>query len=87
MCLSQNELDELHLFAMLHDIGKIGVDDKILKKQGKLTLEEWPEMRKHTDIEYRIAMSAKEFAPVAEYILTHHERWDGNGYPNGLSGE
>lgn len=87
MNLSQKELDQLHLFAMLHDIGKIGIDDKILKKPGKLTPQEWPEMMKHSDIGYRIAMSSSEFASVAEYILTHHERWDGMGYPRGLKGE
>ncbi len=87
MGLSQRELDQLHLFAMLHDIGKIGIDDKILKKPGKLTPQEWPEMMKHSDIGYRIAMSSGEFESVAGYILTHHERWDGQGYPGGLKEE
>ncbi len=87
MNLSEKEQNELHLFAMLHDIGKIGIDDKILKKPGKLTTKEWPQMKKHCDIGYRIAMSSGEFSPVAKYILTHHERWDGTGYPGGLKGE
>lgn len=87
MNLSQAKLDELRLFAMLHDIGKIGVSDQILNKPGKLTAEEWPEMKKHPEIGYRIAMSSIGFSTIAEYILTHHERWDGTGYPNGLKGE
>ena len=85
--LPQSKLDELHLFAMLHDIGKIGVDDKILKKPGKLTKDEWPEMQKHSNIGYRIAIAAQEFSVVAYYILTHHEQWNGSGYPRGLKGE
>lgn len=86
MNLQQRQLDELHLFSMLHDIGKIGIRDQILKKPAKLTEEEWSEMRKHPEIGYRIAMSAPELSTVAEYILTHHERWDGTGYPRGLKG-
>ena len=87
MKLSQRQLDELHLFAMLHDIGKIGIHDQILKKPAKLTDDEWSEMRKHPEIGYRIAMSTPELATVADYILTHHEKWDGTGYPRGMRGE
>ena len=87
MGLAHDDLDKLQLFSMLHDIGKVGVSDRILKKQGKLNEEEWGEMHKHPEIGYRIAMTSPDFAAVAEYILAHHERWDGNGYPNGLSGE
>lgn len=87
MGLSHEELDKLKLYSMLHDIGKIGISDQILKKPGKLTEEEWEEMRKHPEIGYRIAMSSPDFAHIAEYILTHHERWDGRGYPRGLAGE
>jgi len=86
MSLSQTELSELALLATLHDIGKIGVNDQILNKPGKLTDEEWAQMRKHTEIGYRIAMSSPELISIADYILTHHERWDGKGYPQGLSG-
>lgn len=85
--LSQNNMDQLHLFSMLHDIGKIAIDDRILNKPGKLTSEEWMEMKKHPEIGYRIAMSTIELKSSAEFILTHHERWDGKGYPQGLSGE
>lgn len=85
--LPQESLDELELIAMLHDIGKIGIDDRILKKPGKLNEEEWTLMKKHTEIGYRIAMSSSDLEPIAPYILTHHERWDGKGYPKGLRGE
>jgi HD-GYP domain-containing protein (c-di-GMP phosphodiesterase class II) len=72
---------------MLHDIGKIGIDNSILNKPGKLSKNEWEIMKKHSEIGYRIAMSSPELEPIAEYILAHHERWDGNGYPQGLKGE
>jgi len=87
MNLSQENIDELGLFAMLHDIGKIGIDNSILNKPGKLSSEEWEIMKRHPEIGYRIAMSTTELKPIAEYILTHHERWDGRGYPKGLSRE
>lgn len=85
--LSQKELDNLRLFSMLHDIGKVGIDDRIINKPGKLTEEEWVEMKRHPEIGYRIAMSAPELEGIAEYILCHHERWDGKGYPQGKQGE
>lgn len=85
--LSQTELDELKLLATLHDIGKVGIDDRILKKKGELTEDEWEEMKKHPEIGYRIATSSPELVTIAEYILCHHERWDGQGYPQGLKGE
>lgn len=79
--------DELDLLAMLHDIGKIPIPDDILNKPGKLTAEEWEIMKRHSEIGYRIAKTSPELAPIAEYILAHHERWDGQGYPRGLAGE
>lgn len=82
--LSQSQMDELMLFAMLHDIGKIGIDDNVLNKPGKLTDDEWIIMKKHTEIGYRIALSSPELHSIANYILTHHEHWDGKGYPQGL---
>lgn len=87
MNLTQRQMDDLHLYSMLHDIGKIGISDQILKKPGPLDEKEWLEMRKHPEIGYRIAMSAPDLASVADCILTHHERWDGTGYPRGLRGE
>ena len=85
--LPENNLDELELFSMLHDIGKVGIDDRILSKPGKLNDEEWAVMKTHPEIGYRIAMSSPEFKSVAPYILSHHERWDGKGYPQGLKGK
>ena len=83
--LSQTELDELVLLATLHDIGKLGIDGHILNKADKLTDAEWAGMKKHPEIGYRIAMSTPELMPIAEYILRHHECWDGTGYPDGLT--
>lgn len=85
--LPQNQMDDLMLFAMLHDIGKIGIDDRILNKPDKLTDEEWIVMKKHTEIGYRIALSSPDLHSIADYILSHHEFWDGRGYPQGLKGE
>jgi len=84
--LEQKLLDELELFSMLHDIGKIGVDDRILNKPDRLTPEEWEQMKLHSEIGYRIAMSTPELEHIAGYILHHHERWDGKGYPGKLMG-
>ncbi len=85
--LSQADQDRLELLATLHDIGKVGISDYILTKPGKLSIEEWAEMKRHPEIGYRIAISTPELIPVAESILCHHERWDGGGYPQGLMGE
>jgi diguanylate cyclase (GGDEF)-like protein/PAS domain S-box-containing protein len=85
MGLSQSDLNDLELFSMLHDIGKIGIKDSVLLKPGKLSDDEWVEMRRHCEIGYRIAQSAPELAHIADFILCHHERWDGNGYPQKLS--
>lgn len=85
--LSSKELDQLNLLSILHDIGKIAVPDTILTKPGKLTPLEWEEMKKHTEVGYRIARSSYELEHIAEYILSHHERWDGDGYPRGLKGK
>ncbi len=82
--LSQTQMDELMLFAMLHDIGKIGIDDNVLNKPGRLSDDEWIIMKKHTEIGYRIALSSPELHSIANYILTHHEHWNGGGYPQGL---
>lgn len=87
MRLRQQELDELELVATLHDIGKVGIDDRILNKPGTLDADEWCEMKKHSEIGYRIAMSSPDLVPIADDILSLHERWDGNGYPQGIKGD
>jgi putative nucleotidyltransferase with HDIG domain len=73
--------------ALLHDIGKIGVRDQVLLKPGRLDEEEWEEMRKHPEIGARILSGIPFLAPAVDIVLSHQERWDGHGYPRGLSGE
>lgn len=85
MNLSSYQMDELALLAELHDIGKIGIDDAILNKPGRLTDEEMAEMKKHSFIGYQIVKSIKDLDDIALPILHHHERFDGNGYPDGLT--
>lgn len=85
--LRTEAMGELALFAMLHDIGKIGVDQLVLQKPGKLDAAEWVEMKRHPEIGYRITQSIPELSGVSEFILHHHERWDGLGYPSGISGK
>ena len=87
MKLSEEELNELSILAMLHDIGKIGIPHQILQKPKPLSSEEWEEIKRHPEIGYRITKNIPELAMVSEYILLHHERWDGKGYPKGYKGE
>ncbi len=87
MNLPQTTLQELELLGVLHDIGKIGVPDSILNKPGKLDDDEWEIMKRHSEIGSRITQSVPEFVRISDYILSHHERWDGKGYPRGLKGE
>lgn len=86
---SPDEIENLLYAAPMHDIGKIGVPDRILLKPGKLDDEEWEIMKKHTDIGAQILKgSSAEYIKLAELIAySHHERWDGTGYPLGLAGE
>jgi len=85
--LTSEEMEELSLLALLHDIGKIGVNPAILKKPAPLTSKEWIEMKRHSEIGFRIVKEFRGLGAVANYILYHHERWDGKGYPSGLKGE
>ncbi|HVS03662.1 MAG TPA: HD domain-containing phosphohydrolase [Thermoanaerobaculia bacterium] len=82
-------LDDLHVAAMMHDIGKIGVPDSILLKPGSLTAEEFEIIKQHTVIGASILEESHipMLEMAAEIALSHHERWDGGGYPQGLSGE
>jgi len=86
LALSQDAMNDLSLFARFHDLGKVGIPDNILFKTGALTEEEWQHMRRHCEIGHRIASSVPDLEPIADYILKHHEWWDGQGYPLGLSG-
>ncbi|MGF7145502.1 HD-GYP domain-containing protein (c-di-GMP phosphodiesterase class II) [Anaerotaenia torta] len=85
--LTSEEMEELSLLAVLHDIGKIGVNPAILKKPAPLTSKEWIEMKRHSEIGCRIVKEFPDLGAVANYILFHHERWDGKGYPSGLKAD
>lgn len=87
MSLSDEDLDTLKISALLHDVGKIGVDDRVLKKPGKLTDEEFELMKQHTVKGANIMRPVAQLKDMIPGIELHHERMDGNGYPYGLSGD
>ena len=84
--LPLSERERLTLLVSMHDIGKISIPSETLNKPGKLTPQEWEKVKKHPETGFHIANSTGEFAHIAEEILSHHERWDGNGYPRRLRG-
>ena len=84
MSIKGAELDEIGRGALLHDIGKIGVPDAVLLKPGKLTPDEWVEMRKHPDIGYSMIAPIPFLATPSAIVLSHQERFDGRGYPRNL---
>ncbi|WP_373485838.1 HD domain-containing phosphohydrolase [Acetobacterium malicum] len=84
---SDQEIQEIESVGLLHDIGKIAIDEAILNKPGKLTDAEYEEMKRHPEIGYRILSTVNDMAEMAEVVLNHHERWDGKGYPRGLKGD
>ena len=81
------ELTVVERGALLHDVGKIGVPDRVLLKEGPLTDEEWVEMRKHPRIGWALLQRVDYLRVASPIVLQHHERWDGGGYPDGLCGE
>ncbi len=85
--MPHHSVSDLNLLAKFHDIGKVGVRDSILFKPGPLTTEEAVEMQRHSEIGHRIARSAPDLVPIADWILKHHEWCDGSGYPLGIKGE
>ena len=85
--LPLSSMNELALVASLHDIGKIGINESILLKAGNLTDEEFEIVKSHAEKGYRIVKASNQLDSVAKGVLTHHERWDGNGYPLKLKGE
>ena len=85
--LSQDEIKNANQVALLHDIGKMGVPDSILRKRGPLDAHEWRVMREHPIVGARIVESVPGLERLAPAIRAEHERWDGNGYPDGLAGE
>ncbi|MCE5196446.1 MAG: diguanylate cyclase [Negativicutes bacterium] len=87
MGLKPDEIGQIRIAGLVHDIGKIGIDEVILNKAGRLTQDEMNQIRKHPEIGWRILSSVNEFSEVANTIIAHHEKWNGSGYPNGLKGE
>jgi putative nucleotidyltransferase with HDIG domain len=85
--LGEKELDDLYWAAIMHDIGKIIVPSEILNKKGKLSACEYKIIKKHSQIGYEIVSQSDTLKDISEYILYHHERWDGMGYPKGLKGD
>ncbi len=82
--LSDSAVDDLTITALFHDIGKMGIPDDILCKKEALTEGEMERLKQHTIIGYELLRSIPVLSHIAEYVLYHHERWDGNGYPEGL---
>ncbi len=85
--LPEDQLELLKLGGPLHDIGKIGINDSILRKPGKLTADEYTEMQTHTTKGADILRTIAEMQPIIPIVRNHHERWDGKGYPDRLAGE
>ena len=83
---SEREQDEIYELGLLHDVGKIGIPEEIINKKGKLTAEEFDEIKKHTIIGWDILKTITEIPWLSKGAKWHHERYDGNGYPDGLKG-
>jgi len=84
---SDDELDTIYLSGLLHDIGKIGIDDNVLRKPGALTAAELEHIKTHPQLGCKILNGVKQLDKVLPVVLHHHEAWDGSGYPDGLKGE
>lgn len=84
--LPESEINKLKVIGLLHDIGKIGVSESILNKMGRLTESEFEQIKKHSEIGYRILSSSSQTSEIAQDVLDHHERYDGGGYPRGKTG-
>jgi putative nucleotidyltransferase with HDIG domain len=84
--LPETEIARVHLAALVHDIGKIGLSAELLEKRSALDDDEWAEMRKHPEIGARILAEVEDYSDIALVVRSHHERWDGAGYPDGLPG-
>ena len=84
---SETEVNRITVAGLLHDIGKIGISDSILEKTEALTKEDQAEIQRHPEIGYRILSLTDELAETALYVLSHHERWNGSGYPRAIAGE
>jgi putative nucleotidyltransferase with HDIG domain len=87
MQLAEADLELIRIGTPLHDIGKIGIDDAILRKPDRLTPEEFAIMKTHTVKGAEIVQTVPDLKPIIPIVRSHHERWDGKGYPDGLGGE
>jgi len=87
MEFSENDLKKIRLAGLLHDIGKIGVDEKILNKEGPLLEDEWEAIMKHSEIGKKILSTVEELSDISKIVYELHEKWDGKGYPRGIAGE
>lgn len=87
MKLNEWKIEQLKMAALLHDVGKIGIDDAILKKPGNLTEEEYDAIKNHPVIGYNILKDVKDLEPVLDLVKYHHERYDGKGYPEGKTAD
>ncbi len=79
--MSREEISEVKTAGLLHDIGKIIISSGIINKDGKLTEKEYSDMKNHTEIGFRILNSTHDTRGISKFVLNHHERWDGKGYP------
>ena len=86
IALSDSEVEQIYMAGLLHDVGKIGVPESVLQKTGRLTAEEFEQMKKHPQIGARILADVKQVKALIPGVLHHHERYDGKGYPAGLAG-
>jgi len=86
MGLDKESLETVYLGGLLHDVGKIGLDDSILNKPGQLTVEEYDQVKQHPEFGYSILKGIQELDEVLPIVLHHHENWDGSGYPHRLAG-
>ena len=84
--LDDKQLHNIYLGGLLHDVGKIGVSESVLRKPGRLTEQEFDQMKEHPQIGANILGGIKQMADVLDGVISHHERFDGNGYPRGLAG-
>lgn len=87
MDFEKEHIEQIKIAGLMHDIGKITINENIINKPGPLNQDEWYEIRRHSEVGYQILRSVNEFSQIASYVLEHHERWDGRGYPKGLKGE
>jgi diguanylate cyclase (GGDEF)-like protein/PAS domain S-box-containing protein/putative nucleotidyltransferase with HDIG domain len=85
--LNEEKIETLKKLGLLHDIGEIAIEKDIFEKEGELTENERSEIKKHPEIGYRILSTVKDMTELAEYVLYHHEQWNGKGYPRGLKAE